>query len=63
MKRVVITSSGTTIINLGSTGLLSEQDWNEEGPAEVTEKGRHASPLAKYSTSKVLAERGLHFRV
>lgn len=58
MKRIVVTSSGTTILNHESSGILSEKDWNEKGPAEVEEKGHLASPFAKYSTSKILAERG-----
>ncbi|PAV17621.1 D-lactaldehyde dehydrogenase [Pyrrhoderma noxium] len=57
LKRIVVTSSGTTILNHESSGILSEKDWNEKGPAEVEERGHLASPFAKYSTSKILAER------
>jgi hypothetical protein len=39
--------------------LQDESNWNERSVAEVREKGRNAKPLAKYRTSKTLAERGM----
>ena len=38
---------------------MSEAIWNEPCLAECEEKGNDASPLAKYSASKTLAEKGV----
>lgn len=58
MKRVVITSSCASVLdNYPEPRTFSEKDWNLGAPKEVEEKGRNASPPAKYRTSKVLAER------
>ena len=36
----------------------NEEDWNEPALKEVTELGKEASGIAKYSASKTLAEKG-----
>ena len=37
---------------------VNENTWNNRVVEECDEKGRDASPLAKYAASKVLAEKG-----
>ncbi|KAI0646148.1 NAD-P-binding protein [Trametes meyenii] len=58
IKRVVYLSSCAAVFDQYSTvpRAYTEADWNEADPREVAEKGRGASPLAKYCTSKTFAE-------
>ncbi|KAL5504580.1 hypothetical protein ACEPAH_7241 [Sanghuangporus vaninii] len=57
LKRVIFMSSSGAVINAPYTGTFDERSWNEGSIAEVTEKGKDASPMAKYRASKTLAER------
>ncbi len=58
VRRVVITSSTASMLTPSADPrIFSEEDWNEASIAEVNEKGRDASTLAKYCASKTLAER------
>ncbi|KAG9026353.1 methylglyoxal reductase (NADPH-dependent) gre2 [Tulasnella sp. JGI-2019a] len=58
VKRIVITSTlGSIIHDKGSNKLFDETDWNTTSPREVEEKGRDATGMHKYRTSKVMAER------
>ena len=58
VKRVVVTATVGTIINIGpGPRVFSEKDWNEHSIREVNEKGSAAHPLDKYGASKTLAER------
>ncbi|KAI0674149.1 NAD-P-binding protein [Trametes maxima] len=59
VKRVVYLSSCAAVFDQYSTvpREYTEADWNEADPREVVQKGRGASPLAKYCTSKTFAER------
>ncbi|KAI0691865.1 NAD-P-binding protein [Cytidiella melzeri] len=57
VKRVVVTSSTAAILNiLPKPRLLTETDWNRWASKECEEKGRNASQLAKYCSSKAEAE-------
>lgn len=58
LKRIGITSSCAAIIEETRPGLQDESSWNESNVAEVREKWREARPIAKYRTSKTLAEKG-----
>ncbi|KAJ8482351.1 hypothetical protein ONZ51_g5410 [Trametes cubensis] len=59
VKRIVFLSSCATILtrNAPEPRVYDESCWNDADVQEVEEKGRDASPLTKYSASKVLAER------
>ncbi|KAI0746584.1 NAD(P)-binding protein [Daedaleopsis nitida] len=58
VKRIVVTSSCASVFSiLPEPRELSELDWNEGHIAEVKEKGKDASAMAKYCASKTLAER------
>ncbi|CCM04249.1 uncharacterized protein FIBRA_06416 [Fibroporia radiculosa] len=58
VKRVVYTSACATIVHVQDAPYtFSEADWNDAVVAEVKEKGRAASQLAKYRASKTLAEK------
>ncbi|KZT02568.1 NAD-P-binding protein [Laetiporus sulphureus 93-53] len=58
VKRVVVTSSVASVMQQQDTPrTFSELDWNDAAVNEVREKGRGASPAAKYRASKTLAER------
>ncbi|KAK7047940.1 hypothetical protein VNI00_006268 [Paramarasmius palmivorus] len=61
IKRIVYTSSCATIVDsVPSTVIsVSEDDWNEADVKRCEQLGKDASGLAKYSASKVLAERAL----
>ena len=52
-------SSSGAVINAPYAGSFDERSWNEGSIAEVAEKGRNASPMAKYRASKTLAEKGI----
>ncbi|KAI0716798.1 NAD dependent epimerase/dehydratase [Earliella scabrosa] len=58
VQRIVIISSLAAVVNVGRGPpmVFDETDWNETAPAEVAEKGADARPIAKYHTSKKLAE-------
>ncbi|TBU27344.1 NAD(P)-binding protein [Dichomitus squalens] len=58
VKRIVVLSSTAAVQLPGEKpGVFDESAWNEASVAEVKEKGRDASPSAKYCASKTLAER------
>lgn len=57
VKRVVITSSIRCVVGTEPRE-YTEADWNEAAVTECEEKGKDASGEAKYSASKLLAERG-----
>ncbi|KAI0746583.1 NAD(P)-binding protein [Daedaleopsis nitida] len=58
VKRIVVTSSCASVFSiLSEPRVFSEADWNEGHIAEVKEKGKDASVMAKYCASKTLAER------
>ena len=59
VKRVVSISSCVTIVDDSATTprVYDETCWNEEYLSEVEAKGRAASGMAKYSASKIIAER------
>lgn len=59
LKRVVVLSSCAAVSSFLDIGLLNESNWQEDHVAEIHEKGKNASPPAKYRASKTLAERGL----
>jgi hypothetical protein len=55
----VITSSTAAVFGSPSNPPnYTEADWNKNAVAEVKEKGKNASNVAKYSASKTLAEQG-----
>ncbi|CEL07001.1 hypothetical protein ASPCAL10168 [Aspergillus calidoustus] len=57
--RIVITSSCAAILDTSDEEVtVSEDDWNDQRVRECEIHGRNAVGLAKYSASKVLAERG-----
>ncbi|KAI0681948.1 NAD(P)-binding protein [Cerioporus squamosus] len=58
VKRIVITSSTAAVLTpYPDPRTFSEEDWNEASIAEVKEKGKDATAIAKYRASKTLAER------
>ncbi|RPD65277.1 NAD(P)-binding protein [Lentinus tigrinus ALCF2SS1-7] len=58
VKRIVVTSSCASVLTPSTEPrIFSEENWNDASIAEVKEKGKDATPLAKYRTSKTLAER------
>ena len=58
VKRIVITSSVAAVVTPSpNPSTFSEEDWNEDSIVEIKEKGKDASPIAKYRASKTLAER------
>ncbi|KAI1784531.1 NAD(P)-binding protein [Ganoderma leucocontextum] len=59
VKRIVVLSSIAAVIDhtRPMSVIFTEADWNDRAVAEVREKDTAASPGAKYSASKVLAER------
>ncbi|KAH9896687.1 NAD-P-binding protein [Cubamyces lactineus] len=59
VKRIVFLSSCATVYtrNAPEPRVYDESCWNDADVQEVEEKGRDASPHAKYSASKVLAEK------
>ena len=58
VKRIVVTSSCAAVLTpLPDPHVFSEEDWNDASVAEVEEKGRAATAIAKYRASKTLAER------
>ncbi|OBZ78027.1 NADPH-dependent methylglyoxal reductase GRE2 [Grifola frondosa] len=58
VRRVVVLSSCAAVLNPSTEPrVFNETNWNEGSLQEVSEKGKDASPLAKYRTSKTLAEK------
>lgn len=58
VKRIVFTGTVGAIFTMsGTPAVYDETDWNEAAVRECREKGRDASAGAKYSASKVLAEK------
>ncbi|KAG8951126.1 methylglyoxal reductase (NADPH-dependent) gre2 [Tulasnella sp. 424] len=57
VKRVVLTSSVTSILHEKTPPVFDESDWNVDAPKAVEKLGRNAPGPAKYGASKVLAER------
>ncbi|KAI0690439.1 NAD(P)-binding protein [Cytidiella melzeri] len=58
VKRVVITSSCASVLDtFPEPKVFSEKDWNLGASRECEEKGRAASQIAKYRSSKTEAER------
>jgi nucleoside-diphosphate-sugar epimerase len=59
VKRIVVTSSTVAVSLAPRPGRqYTEEEWNEPAVKAVRELGKDAHGLAKYSASKVLAERG-----
>ena len=61
LKRVVVLSSCASVANPTDSGILDENNWNEENIVEIREKGRNAAQTAKYRASKSLAEKGMFY--
>lgn len=59
LKRIVVLSSNAAVTRGDETGRITEENWNTKNPGEIQELGRNASQMAKYRTSKTLAERGM----
>ncbi|CAK5277838.1 unnamed protein product [Mycena citricolor] len=59
VRRVVVTSSCASIIDLTNTKpkVFTEEHWNDQAVHEVETKGASANNVAKYCASKTLAER------
>ncbi|KAJ3559469.1 hypothetical protein NP233_g11254 [Leucocoprinus birnbaumii] len=58
IKRVVITSSGTTVLTrYEQPATFSEEDWNADAVEDVEKNGSKSKPGSGYRASKVLAER------
>ncbi|KAG8959162.1 methylglyoxal reductase (NADPH-dependent) gre2 [Tulasnella sp. 419] len=58
VKRIVVTSSfATTLEPHPPPYIYTEADWCDHALKEVKEKGKGASPMIKYTASKVMAER------
>ena len=58
VKRIIVLSSTAAVrVNTTEPTEVDESAWNEEMVAEVKEKGRDATAVAKYYASKTLAER------
>ncbi|KAF5377008.1 hypothetical protein D9615_007321 [Tricholomella constricta] len=57
LKRIVVTSSCVSILEVGIDKVFSELDWNELSIREVKEQGDNASGFSKYFASKTLAEK------
>jgi hypothetical protein len=66
VKRIVITSSITAILRFEAAPItVTEADWGNMFVEQVKQYGKDATAMAKYSASKVLAEKGtnlLHIR-
>ena len=63
MRRIVITSSCVAILVASEVPVtVTEAVWNDACVAECEEKVNNASPNAKYSASKTLAEKGVFGR-
>lgn len=60
LRRIVFTSSCVAILDTSEVPVtISEADWNDPPVIECKQKGSGASPLAMYSASKTLAEKGV----
>ncbi|KAG6917262.1 hypothetical protein DXG01_003209 [Tephrocybe rancida] len=57
VKRVVVTSSGAAVQEVGVDKVFTEFNWNELAIREVKEQGDAAPGLSKYRASKALAEK------
>ncbi|KAG5351732.1 hypothetical protein C0989_005133 [Termitomyces sp. Mn162] len=58
IKRVVVTSSTASVLEIGVDKVFTEADWNEHAIREVEEQGDAALGMIKYRASKTLAEKG-----
>ncbi|RDB27412.1 hypothetical protein Hypma_004368, partial [Hypsizygus marmoreus] len=57
IKRIVVTSSCASVLEIGSDKIFTELDWNELSIREVKEQGNKASGASIYRASKTLAEK------
>ncbi|KAG6830276.1 hypothetical protein H0H92_001542 [Tricholoma furcatifolium] len=57
VKRVVVTSSCASVLEVGSDKIFTEADWNELAIREINEQGDAAPGPSKYRASKTLAEK------
>ncbi|KAG5641705.1 hypothetical protein DXG03_004409 [Asterophora parasitica] len=57
LKRVVVTSSCASVLEVGVDKVFSELDWNELAIREIKEQGDSAPGPSKYRASKTLAEK------
>ncbi|KAF5376911.1 hypothetical protein D9615_007319 [Tricholomella constricta] len=57
VKRIVVTSSCASVLEVGVDKVFSELDWNELAVREVREQGDNAPGPSKYRASKTLAEK------
>ncbi|GLB36862.1 putative D-lactaldehyde dehydrogenase [Lyophyllum shimeji] len=57
VKRIVVTSSCASVLEVGKDKVFTEKDWNELAIKEVKEQNDEASGPAKYFASKTLAEK------
>ncbi|KAG5719284.1 putative uncharacterized oxidoreductase [Termitomyces sp. T112] len=57
IKRVVVTSSTASVLEIGVDKVFTEADWNEHAIREVEEQGDAALGMIKYRASKTLAEK------
>ncbi|KAG5650224.1 hypothetical protein H0H81_000267 [Sphagnurus paluster] len=57
VKRVVVTSSCASVLEIGVDKVFSEADWNELAIREVKEQGDKAPGASKYRASKTLGEK------
>ncbi|KNZ74715.1 NADPH-dependent methylglyoxal reductase GRE2 [Termitomyces sp. J132] len=57
VKRVVMTSSAASVLEIGVDKIFTEANWNELAVREVKEQGDAAPGMTKYRASKTLAEK------
>ncbi|KAG5719285.1 NADPH-dependent methylglyoxal reductase GRE2 [Termitomyces sp. T112] len=57
VKRVVMTSSAASVLEIGVDKIFTEANWNELAVREVKEQGDAAHGMTKYRASKTLAEK------
>ncbi|KAF8060711.1 D-lactaldehyde dehydrogenase [Lyophyllum atratum] len=57
VKRIVVTSSCASVLEVGKDKVFTEEDWNELSIREVKEQGDKAPGPSKYRASKTLAEK------
>ncbi|KAG6835826.1 hypothetical protein H0H93_014299 [Arthromyces matolae] len=58
VKRVVVTSSCASVLEVGVDKVFTEENWNELAIREIKEQGDAAPGPSKYRASKTLAEKG-----
>jgi hypothetical protein len=62
LSRIIFTSStGAIFAPVTEPTVRDETNWNDFAVEEVERLGRGAQPMSKYTTSKVLAEKGMYF--